>query len=67
MSIVRDFDKLKRFNVEQLYDQYQAAKGKATKEAREEVGIKTDDVSEEKQETTGKAEDVPVEHKSVDV
>lgn len=24
MSVVRDFDKLKRFNVEQLYDQYQA-------------------------------------------
>ena len=24
ISIVRDFDKLKRFNVEQLYDQYQS-------------------------------------------
>jgi hypothetical protein len=24
MSVVRDFDKLKRFNVEQLYEQYQA-------------------------------------------
>ena len=27
MSVVRDFDKLKRFNVEQLYDEYQSLQG----------------------------------------
>jgi len=41
--VVRDFDKLRRFNVEQLYDQYQSTQEKGTKrddtklEVKEEV------------------------------
>jgi hypothetical protein len=29
MSVVKDFDKLKRFNVEQLYDHYQSTQEKS--------------------------------------
>ena len=43
ISVVKDFDKLRRFNVEQLYDQYQSTQDKGdeqkgkTAEQKQEV------------------------------
>jgi len=36
MSVVRDFDRLRRFNVEQLYDQYQSSLGNSIKVDQQE-------------------------------
>ena len=48
MSIVRDFDKLKRFNVEQLYDQYQESQGKSTKKGTKVGGAVKSESNTEK-------------------
>jgi hypothetical protein len=45
ISIVRDFDKLKRFNLEQLYAEYQALQ-KPTKSTENTV-VKKEDITKE--------------------
>jgi hypothetical protein len=38
--VVRDFDKLRRFNVEQLYDQYQTTQEKGSEGDERKEGVK---------------------------
>lgn len=38
--MVRDFDKLRRFNVEQLYDQYQTTQEKGSERDERKEGVK---------------------------
>jgi hypothetical protein len=45
MSVVRDFDKLKRFNVEQLYDQYQANQRQVDTKSDEKEKVPTEVVN----------------------
>jgi hypothetical protein len=58
ISVVKDFDKLRRFNVEQLYDQYQSAQDTGSEQKGRTVEQKqdVDPVAEEKK-TGGVQED----------
>ena len=59
ISVVKDFDKLRRFNVEQLYDQYQSLQDKGkeqegkTAEQKQEV-----EATVEEEKSGGVKEDV---------
>jgi hypothetical protein len=52
MSVVRDFDKLKRFNVEQLYDQYQANQRQVDTKSDEKEEVSTEVVNTATAEAT---------------
>jgi len=57
ISVVRDFDKLRRFNVEQLYDQYQSAQEKGNEHKGKTVEQKPDVEATTEEETSGDKED----------
>jgi hypothetical protein len=52
MSVVRDFDKLKRFNVEQLYDQYQANQKQVEAKSDDKEKVPSEVVNTETAEAT---------------
>ena len=64
ISVVRDFDKLRRFNVEQLYDQYQSTQDKGneqkgkTGEQKQEVEPTVETKSGGVKEDVNKVDDI---------